>query len=101
MNVRDWTGDSTNNTLHSVLILMGSASAAIIVVALAAAFFPLWIGGAGERARKLQEKVKASTAAQQMGKIISVQHPQAGHEEEEESVEGQEGMDGGQEGETR
>jgi hypothetical protein len=101
MNVRDWTGDSTNNTLHSVMILMGSASAAIIVVALAAAFFPLWIGGAGERARKLQEKVKASTAAQQMGKIISVQHPQAGHEEEEESVEGQEGMDGGQEGETR
>ena len=36
---------------------MGSVSAGIIIVALAAAFFPMWTGSAGTGARKLSEKV--------------------------------------------
>jgi hypothetical protein len=56
MNVREWSGNPADSTLRRVMILMGSASAAIIIVALTAAFFPffpIWIGWAFERVRQL------------------------------------------------
>src|SRR6266480_7290018 len=40
MNVRDWCGQDTNKSLRSVMVLTGSISAAVIVVALVAAFGP-------------------------------------------------------------
>jgi hypothetical protein len=85
MNVRDWTGDPDDSTLRRVMILMGSASAAIILVALAAAFFPLWVGGVGERASELHKKL--SKASPKIIKISSVwQHVESRDGLEEESV---------------
>jgi len=47
-----------NSTLRKVLILMGSVSAAIIVLALAAAFFPMYIIA---QSRKVQDRLKRKT----------------------------------------
>jgi len=52
MNVRDWSGQASNEGLRKVLILMGSVSAAVIVLALLAAFFPLWISAKIHALRK-------------------------------------------------
>jgi hypothetical protein len=86
MNVRDWTGDPANSTLQRVMILMGSASAAIIVIALLAAFFPLWFGGASKGAKmvkKLHGKVSKVSP-----RITRWQHAEVREEtEEEQSVE--------------
>ena len=38
MNVREWSGQSTNLPIHTVAVLMGSISAALIVIALLLAF---------------------------------------------------------------
>ena len=38
MNVREWSGQSTNLPIHTVAVLMGSISAAVIMVALLLAF---------------------------------------------------------------
>lgn len=43
MNVRDWSGEKSNKPLRSVIILMGSISAVIIVVAVLFAFMPTFI----------------------------------------------------------
>src|SRR5436190_22325762 len=40
MNVRDWSGEASNQPLRSVLILMASISAVIIVLAIFFAFMP-------------------------------------------------------------
>jgi hypothetical protein len=42
MNVRGWTGDPSNSSLKDVMILTGSVSAAVIILALTAAFFHFW-----------------------------------------------------------
>jgi len=75
MNVGDWTGDPENSTLRRVMILMGSASAAIIVVALLAAFFPLWYGQASERAKGLKKlNTKVSQASSRFGAFMNWWH---------------------------
>src|SRR5215471_11837165 len=43
MNVQDWADQASKQTLHHALLLMGSISAGIIILALTAAFFPIWI----------------------------------------------------------
>jgi hypothetical protein len=53
MNVRDWSGDATNKPLRSVIILMGSISAVITVVAVLFAFSPPPMTAAREAKEKL------------------------------------------------
>lgn len=95
MNVRDWTGDERNSTLHRVMILMGSASAAIIVIALLAAFFPLWFGGATKGAEKMKKlRKKVADASPGLTRITRWQRPEVHEEMEEElSVESEDEKD--------
>ena len=87
MNVRDWTGDPENSSLQRVMILMGSASTAIIVVALLAAFFPLWSGQAAERAKEFKElNSRVSKASSRFGAVTKWWHSGPKEERTEEDV---------------
>src|SRR5437762_10411842 len=84
MNVRDWSGQASNEGLRKVLILMGSVSAAVIALALVAAFFPLWISA---KTHALRKKLNSSKRTQHLRRKLSNRARPEGEDESETDEE--------------